>query len=108
MSFLSGLMNANAAVEAEAEKQAAKPKRIRPKYVSKVVGKSATERCKDAYAELFAVPTSIGVASAKRNISYVGCLNQVYRYEKRGLIKRVGTCNTYGRAILWQWIGELK
>ena len=108
MSFLSGLMNANAAVEAEAEKQAAKPPRKKRPYVSKVVGKTCTEKCMDDYAALFEAPHTVGNASAKRGISYVGCLNQVYRYEKKGLIKRVGTCVTNGRAILWQWVKDKK
>lgn len=106
MSFLTGLLNAHKAVADEVEKQAAKPKRKRRPYVSKVVGKTCSQICQDEYAVAFAEPNTVGAVAAKRNISYVGCLNQVYRYEKKELIKRVGTCATHGRAILWKWIGE--
>ena len=102
MSFLTGLMNLQ---EAVANTPIPKPPR-KQKPKPKVEGPTRAERCADAYAELFATPTTVGEASGKRNISYVGCLNQVYRYEKRGLLQRVGTQDTFGRAILWQWIGK--
>lgn len=60
------------------------------------------------YSSAFAVPTTAGLGADVLGLSYVGCLNQIYRYEARGLIKRVGANDDHGRAILWQWVGSKK
>lgn len=97
MSFLKGLMGVSEPVEVAPER----PTHDRTTYPRSVAAQAR-------YAAAFAEPTTAGKGADVLDLSYVGCLNQIYRYEARGLIKRVGANDDHGRAILWQWVGSEK
>lgn len=59
------------------------------------------------YAEVFKTPITVGRASAILDIGHVACLNQCYRYEKRGLMKREDYRDPETGTLLFTWIGDL-
>ena len=56
-------------------------------------------------------PKSTGEISGAFSYTHMGCLTSLYRMEKRGLVKRVGSRPRDGGIggrgqILWAWAGE--
>lgn len=99
MSFLSQLFSASDA--AEAAKPAAGGAKVSQRFHG---GQKKAVEAQARYAEVFAEPTPVSVAAAKMGISHVACLNQVYRYERKGWIDRTGVQPDHGRAILFRWV----
>lgn len=101
--FLSGMLSL---AESVADTPPPKPAK-QPNGDQKKGGMTRSARVQKRYAVAFAVPTTVGNAAAKMDISHVGCLNQLYRYEKRGLVMRMPEhveVGAGGRAILWKWV----
>ena len=60
------------------------------------------------YSKVFAEPITSVAGSGLLGISHNACNIQLYRYEKKGFMKRVGSRPHNGRglpAILWVWVG---
>lgn len=58
------------------------------------------------YAAAFTKPSTAKEAAPNLGASHTTVLNQLYRYERRGLVVRVGTKQQKVRGqdpILWQW-----
>lgn len=100
--FLSQLFSTSEAVEAAkpAEVVLTKNGKVCQKYNG---GQKKSTDAQARYAEVFASPTPVSVAAAKMGISHVACLNQVYRYERKGWMGRAGVQADHGRAILFVW-----
>lgn len=65
-----------------------------------------TAKVQAEYAKLFANPTTINAAVKTYGGTHVAMLNQVYRYEKKGLIERAGVDGSPGRPLLFVWKGK--
>lgn len=115
MSFLTNLMNASQAVERE--KDSPKPANPRAAPKARVISAEARKKMRAGsqsrsaktqarYAEVFAEPTTVAKASAKLDISHVGCNVQLYRYEERELVRRVENPDSNSRETLWKWVGK--
>lgn len=103
--FLANLLNTSNAVEAAAPT----PVSRRGEGDKKKGGETRSARVRAVYAEVFKAPKTVSTASAEMDISHVGCLNQLYRYEKRGFVKRLDESVSAGngaRALLWVWISK--
>lgn len=118
MTFLSTILGAADAIERE--KAAPKPKPVKERMAPKAKrvisaqglanmrrgSQSRSAKTQAVYAEVFATPTLVAVASARMGISHVACNVQLYRYEKRELVRRVENPDTESRAGLWVWVGK--
>lgn len=67
-------------------------------------GETRSARVQAKYAAVFATPNTVAKASAKLAISHVACLNQCYRYEARGLLKREEDRDPETGALLFTWV----
>ncbi|MBK6587917.1 MAG: hypothetical protein IPG22_06340 [Acidobacteria bacterium] len=98
--------------EARAVKQKAPTKS--PAEVSKAAkdrGAKKTSKAEARYAAFFAEPHTAPEGALHLDIFAQACLNQLYRYEKKGLVRRLPDNKPTGRgssALQWQWIGGEK
>ena len=70
-------------------------------------GETRSAKVQAKYAVAFASPKTATDAALEMGISHVGCLNQLYRYEKKEFIERLKEQVVVGAgasAILWRWI----
>ena len=67
-----------------------KPNRVTEKAEGhrKRGGETRSSKVQEKYAEVFKDGNTIAKASSILGVSHVGCLNQVYRYEAKGLMHR--------------------
>lgn len=84
--------------EANADKKRyPKPKKENPNRVRN------TERAQADYEKQFGGGNTVAKASAAMGVSHVGCLNQVYRYEKKGLMHRKLQRDPATGGIIFYW-----
>ena len=111
--FLSNLLNTAEAVERE---KVGKPAPETPRHEGSRISPEGRERLRRGsqarsaktqakYAKVFAEPITVAEASAILDISHVACNVQLYRYEKRELVRRVGKVDD-SLQTLWKWIGK--
>lgn len=92
---------------------AAKPT-LSPEALAASYKKRGEKKSTDAevrYAAFFAEPHTAPEGALKFGIFAQACLVQLYRYEKRGKVRRLPFNRPTGRgssAILWQWVKEEK
>lgn len=71
-------------------------------------GQKKSSNAEARYAAFFAEPHTAPEGSRHLDVFAQTCLNQLYRYERKGLVRRLPENKPTGRgssAILWQWIG---
>lgn len=67
------------------------------------ISKTRTEKTQTRYAEAFANGNTVAKACVLLKIRHVACLNQVYRYERKGFMSRGARCpDTGGIYFYWQ------
>lgn len=66
------------------------------------ISKTRTEKTQARYAEAFANGNTVAKACVLLKIGHVACLNQVYRYERKGLMSR-GTRSLETGGIYFYW-----
>lgn len=72
-----------------------------------VAHKTVRDRCGKRYAEAMGTePITAPQTAAKLGITAQACLLQMYEYEKRGQVVRVGKvqCRLPNPPILWKWV----
>lgn len=69
-------------------------------------GKTRSAKAQERYAKVFTGGNTVAKASGLMNIEHVACLNQVYRYEKRGLMYREGRDTDTGGIIFFWKVGN--
>jgi len=71
-------------------------------------GETRSKKSQLLYAKHFGADgNTVAKVSAALEISHVGCLNQVFRYEKRGLMRRKTERDPATGALIFYWIGEI-
>lgn len=67
-------------------------------------GATRGERAQNRYKEIFSGEgNTVAKASAIMGLSHVGCLNQCYRYERRGLLHRKNERDKDTGALIFVW-----
>lgn len=67
-------------------------------------GETRSAKVQAKYAAVFDTPNTVAKASARLGIGHVACLNQCYRYEDRGLLKREEDRDPETGALLFTWV----
>ena len=79
------------------------------KPVEPVESRTRTDRVQARYAKVFHAANTAARAADEMGKSHVGVLNQIYRYEKLNLIRRLPESEDAGRggrSTLWIWSGK--
>lgn len=63
----------------------------------------SADRAQADYAKHFATGNTVAKAAGAMGISHVGCLNQVYRYERRNLMYRKSERDTENGGLIFVW-----
>lgn len=69
-------------------------------------GQTRSEITQARYSVAFFEPATVADAAKRMNLSHVGCLNQVYRYERKNKIHRLEETidvGRGGRALQFKW-----
>ena len=90
---------------ADAEAKAARRKAGNPASSDHRVRGRATrsEKTQAEYERVFGSGNTVSKASTAMGLSHVGCLNQVYRYERKGLIHRKDERDTKNGGLIFAW-----
>ena len=66
-------------------------------------GLTRSEAAQARYEKEFGAGNTVAKASAGMGLTHVGCLNQVYRYEKKGLIARLAERDQTTGGLIFKW-----
>ena len=80
-----------------------------PDATPPATGNTRTDRVQARYAKVFHAANTAARGAAAMGKSHVGVLNQIYRYEKLKLIRRLPESEDAGRggrSTLWIWVGK--
>ena len=66
-------------------------------------GLTRSEKVQAQYRREFGTGNTVAKVSAALGLTHVGCLNQVYRYEKKGLLVRLEERDQTTGGLIFKW-----
>lgn len=90
---------------ADAEAKAARRKTDNPASADHRArgGATRSEKTQAEYAKHFRDGNTVAKGAAAMGLSHVGCLNQIYRYERRGLMHRLAERDSENGGLIFVW-----